>query len=156
MIERGEEEISRIERVTQPLTMIMLDLDHFKTINDTHGHAVGDRVLKEAAQASVGALREIDLVARSGGEEFAILLPQTPLVRGLEVAERLRQAIARIHVPEAPAGVTASLGVAEYAPGDASIDQLMARADRALYRAKAEGRNRVSHELAEPSAPAIR
>jgi diguanylate cyclase (GGDEF)-like protein len=134
--------------------MIMMDLDHFKKINDSHGHATGDRVLKEAAQACLRALRDIDLVARSGGEEFAVLLPETPLVQGLEVAERLRQAMARIEVVAGrhKVMVTASLGVAEFAPTDASIDQLMARADRAMYRSKADGRDRVSH--ATPDQPA--
>jgi diguanylate cyclase (GGDEF)-like protein len=147
LMERGEEEILRIQRFNQPLSVIMIDLDHFKKINDEYGHAVGDQVLKAAAQACVAALRDIDLVARSGGEEFAVLLPQTPLARGLEVAERLRLAMAAVAVPVAAGGkitVTASLGVAEFTPTDASIDQVMARADRALYRAKAEGRNRIS------------
>lgn len=148
LMERGEEEIMRIQRFHQPLTVIMVDLDHFKKINDNHGHAVGDQVLKAAAQACVSALRDIDLVARSGGEEFAVLLPQTPLARGLEVAERLRLAIAAITVPTAGGrvAVTASLGVAEFSPDDTSIDQVLARADRALYRSKAAGRDRVSHE----------
>ena len=146
LMERGEEEIARIQRFSQPLSVIMIDLDHFKKINDDHGHAVGDEVLKEAARACVSALRDIDLVARSGGEEFAVLLPQTPLARGLEVAERLRLAIAAIAVPAAGGKitVTASLGVAEFDANDTSIDQVMARADRALYRSKAEGRNRIS------------
>lgn len=155
LIERGEEEIARAQRFGHPLTVIMLDLDRFKAINDGHGHALGDRVLREVAQACVAALRDIDLVARSGGEEFAILLPQTPLARGLEVAERLRLAIAAIEIvaAEARVPVSASFGVAEYGPSDASIDQVMARADRALYRSKADGRNRVSHELAAPAPP---
>ncbi|HEY1723271.1 MAG TPA: GGDEF domain-containing protein [Magnetospirillaceae bacterium] len=151
LMERAEEEVSRAQRYNQPLTVVMIDLDHFKKLNDTHGHAAGDQVLKTAAQACVAALRDIDLMARSGGEEFAVLLPQTPLARGLEVAERLRQAMARIEVPlgEIKITFTASLGVAELAPGDTSIDHVMARADRALYRSKAGGRNQISHEIPE-------
>jgi diguanylate cyclase (GGDEF)-like protein len=154
LIERGEEEIARIQRSEQPLTMIMMDLDHFKRINDSHGHATGDRVLIQVAQACVGALRDIDLVARSGGEEFAILLPDTPLAQGLEVAQRLRQALARVEVLAGrhKVTVTASLGVAEFHPADGSIDHLMARADRAMYRSKAGGRDQVSHQPADPTA----
>jgi diguanylate cyclase (GGDEF)-like protein len=157
LMERGAEEIVRLQRFKQPLTLIMIDLDHFKVVNDTHGHAIGDQVLKETAHACVGTLRDIDMVARAGGEEFAILLPQTPLARALEVAERLRQAIARIDIAanSARVTITASLGVAEHIATDTSIDQLMIRADRALYRSKADGRNRVSHELAEIAAPSV-
>ena len=149
LMERGEDEIARVQRFGQPLSMVMLDLDHFKAINDSHGHAAGDQVLRETAQACAAALRDIDMVARAGGEEFAILLPQTPLARGIEVAERLRQAIARIEVRTSDTKITftASLGVAEFMPEDASIDRLMARADRALYRSKAGGRNCTSQEI---------
>ncbi len=153
LMERGEEEVARAHRYGHPLTVVMIDLDHFKALNDTFGHAAGDRALRDAAQACEAALRDIDLVSRSGGEEFAILLPQTPLVQGLEVAERLRQAVEQIDLQwgTAKVPVTASLGVAELHPEDASIDQVIARADRALYRSKAEGRNRVSHQILDGS-----
>ncbi len=157
LMERGEVEILRVQRFKQPLTVIMLDLDHFKRINDTFGHTVGDRVLHQSAQACVAALRDIDLVARTGGEEFAVLLPQTPLPRALEVAERLRLAIesVRIDVMEEHVPVSASLGVTELAEADTSFEQLLTRADRALYRSKTDGRNRVSHEIVETGPPAI-
>jgi diguanylate cyclase (GGDEF)-like protein len=156
LMERGEVEMLRVQRFKQPLTVIMLDLDHFKRINDTFGHTVGDRVLRQSAQACVAALRDVDLVARAGGEEFAVLLPQTPLSRALEVAERLRVAIEAVHVDvmEGRVPVSASLGVTDLGDGDTAFEQLLTRADRALYRSKAGGRNRVSHEGAEADAPA--
>jgi diguanylate cyclase (GGDEF)-like protein len=157
LMQRAAEEIARARRFSQPVTVVMIDLDHFKRLNDAHGHETGDRALCEVARACVAVVRDIDLVSRTGGEEFAILLPQTTLGRGLEVAERLRRAVAAIALPVAGAhlAISASLGVTELSPDDATIEQVLARADRALYRSKAEGRNRVSHEevgLAVPLA----
>ncbi len=151
LMERGEAEVARAHRYQYPLTVVMIDLDHFKALNDTFGHAAGDHALREAAKVCVTTLRDIDLVARAGGEEFAALLPQTPLVQGLEAAERLRPAIAdlRLRWGSAPVPLTASFGVAELHLEDASVDQVIDRADRALYRSKADGRNRVSHEMPE-------
>jgi diguanylate cyclase (GGDEF)-like protein len=151
LMERGEAEMARARRYNQPLTVVMIDLDYFKKLNDTFGHAAGDQALRQAAQVCEAALRDIDLISRSGGEEFVALLPQTPMAQGQEVAERLRTAIAAIDLvwggDKIP--LTASLGVAELRFGDASIDQVLARADQALYRSKADGRNRVSCEMPE-------
>ncbi|MBI5165622.1 MAG: diguanylate cyclase [Magnetospirillum sp.] len=142
----AEQEAERSARYRRPLAVLMLDIDHFKVVNDTHGHAVGDEVLKAVADACRAGLRDVDLLGRLGGEEFAVLLPETPLPGAIDVAERLCQAVARRAVP-LPGGaqirVTASLGVATYRGDAAQVDQLLARADAALYRAKAEGRDRV-------------
>ncbi len=156
LMERGAEEIARARRFGHPITALMVDLDHFKVLNDTHGHAAGDRALIMVAATCLTTLRDIDLVARSGGEEFAILLPETGLAEGLDVAERLCRAIHGLTVPAgatAAVSISASIGVAELSQDDVALDQVLARADRALYRAKAQGRNRVSHEAAEIARP---
>ena len=137
-----------------PLALLMIDLDHFKQINDQHGHPVGDQVLAGVGAALRAVLRNQDFAGRKGGEEFVILLPDTEVAAALEIAERVRAAIADISLPGSDASVTASLGVAGY-PGHAStLDRLERLADAALYVAKRQGRNRV--ELAEPgSADAV-
>src|SRR3989344_1019610 len=123
----------------QPLAMLMLDLDHFKTINDTHGHQAGDRVLVEFAAKVQRCLRSKDLLGRFRGEEFALLLPNTPLDAALQVAERIRAAC----VPQGnEVGCTVSIGVTLSLPQNDSMDKLLARADAALYEAKNTGRNR--------------
>jgi len=154
LMERGAEEIARARRFNHPLCVLMIDLDHFKALNDTHGHAAGDRALKQVAESSLAVLRDIDLVARSGGEEFAVLLPETSLAKGIEVADRLRQAVAGLEIMGTGGTVTisASIGVAELGIADETIDQVLARADRALYDAKAAGRNRVHHEAMAPGS----
>lgn len=139
-------EFARSRRRNYPLCVIMLDLDWFKMINDELGHAVGDAVLKATAARLVDGVRLHDRVARIGGEEFAILLPETALEPALQVAERLRAAIAGTPVPLDMAEsvqVTASFGVAGMSPEDGVFDSLLSRADAALYRAKQGGRNRV-------------
>jgi diguanylate cyclase (GGDEF)-like protein len=144
-IELAEKEMARVKRYGGEASLLMLDLDHFKRINDTHGHAVGDEALKAVCRASQGALREGDLLGRFGGEEFAILLPQTPLLRGVEVAERLRKVLAErpIQAGGPTLHLTASFGVAALLPEDKGIDPVIERADLALYKAKENGRNRV-------------
>ena len=133
-----------------PLALLMLDLDHFKQVNDQHGHPVGDQVLAGVGAALRAALRNQDFAGRKGGEEFAILLPDTEVAVALEIAERIRAAIAEISLPGTDAPVTVSIGVAGY-PGHAStLDRLERLADAALYVAKRQGRNRV--ELAEPAS----
>ena len=127
------------------LSAILIDLDHFKQVNDTFGHAVGDAALVLLAQCLKVHLRPEDGLARIGGEEFLIVLPETGLDGALILAERLRQTIARTDVPAVASRVqiTASFGVAERIEGDLSMQDVLARADAALYRAKSLGRNRV-------------
>jgi diguanylate cyclase (GGDEF)-like protein len=134
-----------------PLALILLDLDHFKQVNDQRGHAVGDQVLASVGATLRGVLRSGDFAGRNGGEEFAVLLPDTGIDAAAEIAERVRAAIAEISLPGADVSVTASIGVAGF-PGHAStLDRLERLADAALYLAKRKGRNRV--ELAEPAPP---
>ena len=132
-------------RHDRKLAALLIDLDHFKDVNDTFGHAVGDAALVLLAQCLKAHLRPEDRLARIGGEEFLVLLPETGLDGALILAERLRQTIARTEVPAVAAHVrmTASFGVAERAVGDRTMKEMLARADAALYRAKSSGRNRV-------------
>lgn len=125
----------------KPACLILLDLDHFKGINDRYGHNTGDAVLTQAATRLRGELRGGDAVGRWGGEEFLIVLPGADAAGGVQVAERLRRELGTLPFPEVGT-VTASLGVAQAEPGD-DLDRWVARADAALYRAKAAGRNRV-------------
>ncbi len=137
-------EFTRAQRLQHQLCLVILDIDHFKAINDSWSHLVGDEVLKQLALVLKIFCREIDLAARWGGEEFALLLPQTSLAQGLEVCERLRQAIAALDFTATAPGlqVTASFGVAVNT-GMPHYDKLISRADSLLYQAKAQGRNRV-------------
>ncbi len=147
--ERLRTEYARASRHGEPLACVMIDLDHFKRINDTYGHPIGDRVLVWLVGILKDGVRSEDLVARYGGEEFVLLLPNTDAERARSLAERLRKRIASEPVPLAPGDgrlrVTVSMGVADYQPGkvDRSPDDLLRAADEALYRAKAHGRNRV-------------
>jgi diguanylate cyclase (GGDEF)-like protein len=137
-------ERARALRAGSPLSLLLFDVDHFKRINDTHGHATGDRVLADIVERAGAVVRNIDVVARLGGEEFAVLLPDTGADTALLVAERLREALDRL--PDGAAGIeagyTVSIGVATLGP-DESIDGMLSRADAALYAAKAGGRNAV-------------
>ncbi|NVK42940.1 MAG: diguanylate cyclase [Oceanospirillaceae bacterium] len=136
-------EISRAKRYHHSLSLAMFDLDFFKEINDIHGHATGDRVLREIAQAVQVNLRGIDLLARWGGEEFTLILPNLALEDAMLVAEKLRGLIAGNSF-DSSLSVTASFGVTEF--DDDSVDTLLRRADAALYQAKARGRNRVEQQ----------
>ena len=130
----------------RPLAVLMLDLDHFKQINDTRGHAIGDEVLRHAARTLRGALAgRPGLLARYGGEEFAVVLPDTSLAQALACGETLRATLAAqpAIVETARILVTLSIGAASATPADTSLDAVLARADAALYKAKADGRNRV-------------
>jgi diguanylate cyclase len=142
----AEQELSRTIRYGGPLAVLMMDIDHFKKINDTYGHKMGDIVLQTLADLYRGALRNIDIVGRIGGEEFAAVLPQTDGKSALELAERLRQIIAQAEVPlehGVPIHFTMSIGVASYVGASSNIDTLLSRADEALYEAKNSGRNKV-------------
>jgi diguanylate cyclase (GGDEF)-like protein/PAS domain S-box-containing protein len=149
-IELVEKERERARRYARPLALCMLDVDHFKSVNDRHGHATGDRVLAAIARAAFGVLRTNDSLGRIGGEEFVILLPDTQLAGGIAVAERVRAAVTALRVGSEADGadapevieVTVSIGVTEFRSGD-SAESLLKRADRAMYQAKAAGRNRV-------------
>jgi diguanylate cyclase (GGDEF)-like protein len=132
-----------------PLALLMLDLDHFKQVNDNMGHAIGDQVLANVAAVMRGAMRSRDFAGRNGGEEFAILLPDTETASALRIAERVRAAIAEMSLPGTDVVVTVSIGVAGYPEHASTPDRLARLADAALYLAKRQGRNRV--ELAEPS-----
>ncbi len=143
MVERLQAETALCLRDSTPYSLVMADVDHFKRINDEAGHAAGDVVLVEIAQALSAELRGYDVCARWGGEEFLILLPHTPLELATEVSERLRRAVERITWHEHPAGwVTASFGVVEHERGS-HYEETIRRADQAMYDAKSEGRNRI-------------
>ncbi len=140
-----DEDFMRASRYRTPLSLIMMDIDHFKSINDTHGHRIGDMVLKELARLVKQAVRKSDVLARYGGEEFAMILPNTDLKGATDEAERLRKLVEDYRFRAFPAiEVTMSLGVAAYPHKKiASSGDLVSRADAALYRAKNSGRNQV-------------
>lgn len=140
-------ELNRANRFSSPLSLLMLDIDFFKAVNDTHGHQVGDIALKSVADIAKSTLRDFDICARLGGEEFAVLLPETNKSQAYEVAERLRLAIENSKVPLPSGGLpltmTISIGVSSMTSKDDNIDVLISKADKALYEAKKTGRNKV-------------
>lgn len=151
LLNRGEgfkrfrEEIAKNSRTAEPLSTVLIDIDHFKRINDTYGHQAGDQVLQSFADGIVEALREYDIICRYGGEEFLIMLPSTPLAKATQIAERLRERVEKIGVPwheGPPIRFTISLGVCQFSSNE-TLDELISRVDSALYTAKANGRNRV-------------
>jgi diguanylate cyclase len=145
-MELFRQELERTQRYRGRLACLLVDLDHFKEINDTHGHLVGDEVLMAVARALRDSSRNLDVVARYGGEEFALLLPETDREAARHVAERYRKTLEQVRIASGASsvGVTASIGVACYPDDSAStVDELLQRADTALYRAKDLGRNRV-------------
>jgi diguanylate cyclase (GGDEF)-like protein len=136
-------ELARADRLKTEVSLLVMDLDHFKTINDTFGHGKGDDVLAAVGAVAASTVRASDFVGRFGGEEFAVVLPDTDRTGGLEAAEKLRAAIADISIPGLDRRITASFGVAVL-PDDAGEPELLLRAaDRALYAAKGAGRDRV-------------
>lgn len=134
-------ETARYERYGRPFALIMLDIDFFKKINDTHGHDVGDEAIRKVAQLVAGSLRDVDIAARYGGEEFAVILPETSLARAIDVAERIRTQVEAAATPQLR--LTISAGVAAAPDNGIAGSDLVRNADRALYTAKQEGRNRV-------------
>ncbi|KAB2964792.1 diguanylate cyclase [Zoogloea sp.] len=148
LFERGEHEVARALRYGKPLSILMIDIDLFKAINDRWGHPSGDQVIRNIADLMQGILRAVDTCGRLGGEEFLAILPETAEDGAGSLAERLRQAVEASEEARADNGQairhTVSIGVATLAPGDTSFEALLRRADLALYRAKASGRNRVT------------
>ena len=146
-LEVGKAEVARAWRYGHPISLIILDLDHFKKVNDTWGHEAGDLVLREACRVFKSALRSVDILGRHGGEEFAILLPETPPDQAVSVAERLRAGVAELHVKvkgDVGVSLTISVGIAGAARiGEENIDLLIRKADVAMYKAKEAGRNCV-------------
>lgn len=156
------QEMERTHRTQLPTTFVLLDADHFKNVNDTYGHAIGDKVLIQIAHILAQNIRKIDCACRYGGEEFALILPSTPLLVGVQVAERIREIIAStpIQIPSSSGNetsesdereeehiyVTVSIGVDSfYADSHLTPKALIANADKFLYSAKHEGRNQVKH-----------
>ena len=141
----GINEISRSKRYNNAFTILMLDIDHFKVVNDTYGHDVGDEALIETVTVIKNTIRNEDLLFRLGGEEFAVILPGTTRLAAFGLAERVRIAISEIVIktPIEPLSFTMSIGVAENTPQDIEIEAVLKRADEALYEAKSSGRDRV-------------
>lgn len=137
-----EREVTRTVRYGHPFTLLMIDLDHFKTLNDTYGHNSGDEAIRRIGKVLREGTRGIDLAARIGGEEFAILLVETNQQGGLEVAERLRHSISVLQIPQA-GHITASVGVAECPTSAQTAGDILHAADEALYEAKRKGRDQV-------------
>lgn len=146
LIDACEQELERCRRKGRTMSLLMMDLDHFKTINDTHGHLAGDRVLANFSARVAALLRRPDRFGRFGGEEFIALLPETSPAEAAIVAERIRADLETVR--EIPC-CTVSIGIAASRPDDNAVDTLLARADAAMYRAKAAGRNRVEAVVQE-------
>lgn len=154
--EAADRAIAIARRHGQPLSLAVADLDHFKSINDRFGHAAGDYVLRRFAALVQGAIRRGDLFARLGGEEFAILLVNTPGRPALEVIDRLREQVAAMVIDLDPSfAITSSFGVTEWIAADARLDPMLIRADRALYRSKIGGRNLVTLDTGSPPIAAV-
>lgn len=142
-LELGRHEMAQSLRYGRSISLLMIDADHFKAVNDNHGHDVGDKVLHRLAQAITQQIREVDILARAGGEEFVVLLPQTDLKHTLTVAERIRAAVAAMELEPSHLRVTVSLGAAQASSKTKTLEELMKMADQALYLAKDRGRNQV-------------
>jgi diguanylate cyclase (GGDEF)-like protein len=143
----AEREFNVALRYQRPLSVIMFDIDHFKAVNDTFGHAVGDQILKQVADIASVELRNADVIGRYGGEEFVVVLPMTNVQQACLVAERIRVGVEALRVPteKGDAKVTLSIGIVEMTGDEQSdsIENLTRRADEAMYAAKQEGRNRI-------------
>jgi two-component system, cell cycle response regulator len=144
------QEIERTQRTQLPTSLILLDIDHFKKINDTHGHAVGDQALMHLAKLLRNAVRKLDIPCRQGGEEFAVILPSTPILVAKQIAERIRQALMDNPLLTAigTVEVRASFGVSSYLPSDLrSLAQWLEQTDQLLYEAKHAGRNCIKSAI---------
>jgi len=142
--ELAEREVTRAARYGSPLTVLMIDLDHFKRVNDTYGHDAGDAVLRHFSQLMSEAMRDADILGRYGGEEFIVLMPQTDASQGREAGERLRKLVEESPTPWSGGSIhhTASIGLAS-SRSVLALENLIKKADEAMYQAKHEGRNRV-------------
>ena len=146
LMERAKGEFSRARRYSRALSVIMIDIDHFKSINDKYGHAGGDEVLRQLGQQCQSRLRDSDFLGRIGGEEFALLLPDTPQDKATHVAERMREELSETSImlnDDIKLNITASFGVAAMNKDDPDFNTVLQRADAALYEAKHGGRNQV-------------
>jgi diguanylate cyclase (GGDEF)-like protein len=144
------EEIKRFERYREELSLILIDIDHFKRINDIYGHSIGDHVLARIGEIVLNSFREVEIVARIGGEEFAILLPQSNIEQAYKAAERVRQRIFTLFKDDYQ--ITVSLGVASCTHSARTARDLIVRADNALYASKRSGRNRTTKAITKPSS----
>ena len=144
-LEVGNAELRRSKRYKKTFSVLMLDIDHFKVVNDTYGHSIGDTALKETVTVIQNAMRAQDILGRLGGEEFAVLVPESHAEDAAALAERIRASIAQIVIdtPDEPLSFTMSIGVSEGDNDDDSVDDALTRADKALYDAKEQGRNQV-------------
>lgn len=143
---RLEEELRRHRRTPAPLTLVMLDVDHFKRLNDSYGHLVGDAALTHLVGLIKGRIRDSDVFCRYGGEEFALIMPQTSPLQAHQLAEQLRMLVANAPLPHGDGliDMTISIGISDAVDPDATPETMIQQADRALYHAKHHGRNRVS------------
>jgi diguanylate cyclase (GGDEF)-like protein len=145
LFELAGHEFEVAKRYQQPLSIIMFDLDHFKQINDTYGHSIGDKMLERVAQVTHAQLRDVDIIARYGGEEFVIVLPVTNAQKAFLLAKRILENVSaiRLHTEHGSASITLSIGIAEtiHEPQDESVENVIRRADEAMYAAKKAGRN---------------
>ncbi len=145
LFEFASKELERSKRYENPFSLLIIDLDYFKKINDTYGHDIGDKILQITVNTINTCLRKVDCLGRFGGEEFVVILPETESMGALNAAERIRTAIATqsLQVEQETIKITVSIGVATYTPTDETVDSIIKRADTFLYKAKQGGRNRV-------------
>lgn len=157
-LELGKAEFERFQRYQRPLSLLMIDIDHFKSVNDRFGHATGDLALREVARICAEDRRKVDMVGRLGGEEFAILLPETNETQAQLLAERIRQKIEKtnIEAENLSLRLTVSIGIAAASLSMSGVPALLLAADKALYKAKADGRNRVELHLRTAPQPDLR
>jgi len=146
VLEEGTKIFLRAQRYQLPLSMLMIDIDHFKRVNDTYGHSTGDRAICQVAHTCRQLVREIDLTGRLGGEEFVIVLPDTSLSGAVNLAERLRKTVEEDKIQaddHSYFSISVSIGVSAYNKSESTFENMLSRSDQALYKAKEMGRNRV-------------